>query len=309
MPEPTQPSRGAAADEGLHLVDALTAEPLPEPKRRTRAQRLLRLVRDNKAAATGITFIVVLVLASLFAPLPYGPEETDSSSTLEGPSGSHWFGTDATGADVFSRVIDAARTDLSLALAGTALSLVAGVLLGLAASTKGKGSERLVRGLDAFQAFPLLILALALVSLSGNKLYMVVVAIGLINIPRYMRLLRSEILSLREARFIEAAIATGASPVRITVRHILPNTWGVILVQTSLTIANAIVVIASLSFLGVGVSASTASWGSMVRDGSGNMSSGEWWITTFPGIFIVLCVLSFNVLADAIGDRTSRSFR
>jgi peptide/nickel transport system permease protein len=307
VPETTTPTAGADGEpDGTGL---LAAEPLPEPARATRGQRLLRMVLDHKAAATGVTFIVILVLASLFAPLPYGPEETDSSSTLEGPSGTHWFGTDATGADVFSRVIDAARTDLSLALAGTALSLVAGVLLGLAASTKGKGSERLVRGLDAFQAFPLLILALALVSLSGNKLYMVVVAIGLINIPRYMRLLRSEILSLRESRFIEAATAMGASPIRITVRHILPNTWGVILVQTSLTIANAIVVIASLSFLGVGVKASTASWGSMVRDGSGNMASGQWWITTFPGIFIILCVLSFNLLADAIGDRTSRSFR
>lgn len=295
--------------EARHVLTVVPDELLAEPRRTPRSRRLLRMMAQHKAATAGATFIVVLVLASLFAPLPYGPDETDSSSTLEAPSGSHWFGTDATGADVFSRTIDAARTDLALALAGTALSLVLGVLLGLAASTKGKGSERLVRGLDAFQAFPLLILALALVSLSGNKLYMVVVAIGLINIPRYMRLLRSEILSLRESRFIEAAIATGASPLRITLRHILPNTWGVILVQTSLTIANAIVVIASLSFLGVGVNASTASWGSMVRDGSGNMASGEWWITTFPGHFIILCVLSFNLLADAIGDRTSRSYR
>ena len=307
MPDPTTPppSSTAVPDQ----AEDLPLETLAEPVRKSRGRRFLRLIRDHRAAATGVAFIVLLVLASLFAPLPYGAEETDSSNTLAAPSADHWFGTDATGADVFSRVIVAARTDLSLALMGTALSLVVGVILGLAASTKGKGSERLVRGLDAFQAFPLLILALALVSLSGNKLYMVVVAIGLINIPRYMRLLRSEILSLRESRFIEAATAMGASPARITRRHILPNTWGVILVQTSLTIANAIVVIASLSFLGVGVSASTASWGSMVRDGSGNMSSGEWWITTFPGIFIILCVLSFNVLADAISDTTSRSIR
>ena len=308
MPErvkATAPSATVAIAE----VEGASAQVLPAPTRAPRRRQLLQLVRVHKAATAGVAFILLLVLASLFAPLPYGPQETDSSNTLATPSGEHWFGTDATGADVFSRVIVAARADLSLALMGTALSLVTGVLLGLAASTKGKGSERLVRGLDAFQAFPLLILALALVSLSGNKLYMVVVAIGLINIPRYMRLLRSEILSLREARFIEAATAMGASPLRITFRHILPNTWGVILVQTSLTVANAIVVIASLSFLGVGVSASTASWGSMVRDGSGNMSSGEWWITTFPGIFIILCVLSFNLLADAIGDKTSRSVR
>ncbi len=282
---------------------------MPEVFTPTRTGVVVQLVRRHKAAATGVGFIVLLLLASLVAPLPYDPRATDSSASLQGPSGDHWFGTDGAGADVFSRVVDAARVDLTLALLGTLLSLVLGVLLGLAASTKGRGSERLVRGLDAFQAFPLLILALALVSLSGNRLSMVVVAIALINIPRYMRLLRSEVLALRESRFIEAAIAMGARPRRVTFRHLLPNVWGVVLVQTSLTIANAIVVIASLSFLGVGVSAPTPSWGSMIRDGAGSMSSGEWWIATFPGLAVLLCVLAFNQLADAIGDTTARSHR
>lgn len=274
-----------------------------------RGVQMRRIIRQHPAAVVGVLFILILLAASLFAPLPYDPTATDGGVSLRPPSGDHWFGTDGAGADVFSRVIYAARVDLSLALAGTLLSLVAGVLLGLAASGKGKGSERLIRGLDAFQAFPLLILALALVSLSGNKLYMVVVAIALINVPRFMRLLRSEILSLREARFIEAATATGASPRRILFRHLLPNVWGIVLVQTSLTVANAIVVIASLSFLGIGVSPPTPSWGSMIRDGAGNMSSGEWWIAGFAGLAVVLCVLAFNQLADAIGDRTARTYR
>ncbi|WP_235738815.1 ABC transporter permease [Nocardioides alcanivorans] len=282
---------------------------MPEVFTASKRSVLAKVVRQHKAASLGVAFIIALLVASLVAPLPHDPQGTDSSATLAGPSAEHWFGTDGAGADVFSRVIDAARIDLSLALGGTLLSLVLGVLLGLAASTKGRGSERVVRALDAFQAFPLLILALALVSLSGNKLYMVVVAIALINIPRYMRLLRSEILSLREARFIEAAIAMGAPPRRITFRHLLPNVWGVILVQTTLTVANAIVVIASLSFLGVGVSADKSSWGGMIRAGSSNMSSGEWWIATFPGLAVLLCVLAFNQLADAIGDTTARSHR
>ncbi len=282
---------------------------MPEVFARTRARVIKDLVRNHPGAAIGTAFIILLLLASLFSPLPFDPRATAPLESLEGPNGSHWFGTDGAGGDVFSRVIDAARVDLSLALLGTLLSLALGIPLGLAASTKGKGSERLVRGLDAFQAFPLLILALALVSLSGNKLYMVVVAIALINVPRYMRLLRSEILSIRESRFIEAAHAMGANNFRLTTRHLLPNVWGVVLVQTSLTIANAIVVIASLSFLGVGVSAPTPSWGAMIRDGSGNMSSGEWWIATFPGIVVVLCVLAFNQLADAIGDTTARTHR
>lgn len=282
---------------------------MPEVFTRTRSRVITDLVRNHPGAAAGVVFIVLLLLASLFMPLPYDPRATAPLESLEPPSGDHWFGTDGAGGDVFSRVIDAARVDLSLALLGTLLSLAIGIPLGLAASTKGKGSERLVRGLDAFQAFPLLILALALVSLSGNRLYMVVVAIALINVPRYIRLLRSEILSIRESRFIEAAHAMGASTFRLTTRHLLPNVWGVVLVQTSLTIANAIVVIASLSFLGVGVSAPTPSWGAMIRDGSGNMSSGEWWIATFPGIVVVLCVLAFNQLADAIGDTTARTHR
>ncbi|MTK05052.1 MULTISPECIES: ABC transporter permease [Micromonospora] len=274
-----------------------------------RGVQMRRMLRQHPGAALGVLFILVLLLASLFAPLPYDPMGIDGGATLRSPGGEHWFGTDGAGGDIFSRVIYAARVDLSLALAGTVLSLVVGVLLGLAASSKGKGSERLVRGLDAFQAFPLLILALALVSLSGNKLYMVVVAIALINVPRFMRLLRSEVLSLRESRFIEAATATGASPRRIIFRHLLPNVWGIVLVQTSLTVANAIVVIASLSFLGIGVSPPTPSWGSMIRDGAGNMSSGEWWIAGFAGLAVVLCVLAFNQLADAIGDRTARTYR
>ncbi|WP_204163539.1 ABC transporter permease [Nocardioides gilvus] len=267
------------------------------------------LVKEHPGATMGVSFIALLLLASLVAPLPYDPTATDGSSSLLAPGAQHWFGTDGAGADVFSRVIAAARIDLSLALAGTLLSLGLGLPLGLMASGKGKGSEWLVRALDAFQAFPLLILALALVSLSGNKLYMVVVAIALINVPRYIRLMRSEILSLRESRFIEAAIAMGASTSRVTFKHLLPNVWGIVLVQTSLTIANAIVVIASLSFLGVGVSAPTPSWGGMIRDGAGNMASGEWWIAGFAGLAVLLCVLAFNQLADAIGDRTARTYR
>ena len=305
MPEPVD-----AQIEDVVADDASSAAAIERPAHHeSPRERVWRLIRTHKTAAGGVAFIVLLVLASMFMPLSYGPQETDASSTLAPPSGEHWFGTDAAGADIFSRTIAAARTDLALALAGSLLSLVVGTVLGLLASTKGRGSERLVRGLDAFQAFPLLILALALVSLSGNELYMVVVAIGLINIPRYMRLIRSEVLSIRESRFVEAATAMGASPARITFRHLLPNTWGVILVQTSLTVAKAIIVIASLSFLGVGVSAENASWGAMVRDGAENMSSGQWWIATFPGIAIILCVIAFNLLADAINDTTSRAIR
>jgi peptide/nickel transport system permease protein len=266
-------------------------------------------VQMHKFAAAGAFFIIVLILASLFAPLPYDPEAPNPGVGISPPSADHWFGTDITGGDVFSRTIAAAWVDLSLALAGTFLSLIIGVPLGLLTSVKKRWSDNLVRGMDAFQAFPLLILALVLVSLSGNKLYMVVVAIALINIPRYMRLIRSEVLSLREARFMEATTAVGVPLPRALRKHVLPNVMGMITAQTTLTMANAIVVIATLSFLGIGVAPPTPSWGSMIRSGSSNMISGEWWVAFFPGLFVLLCVWILNQLSDAISDFNTRTIR
>jgi peptide/nickel transport system permease protein len=266
-------------------------------------------VQMHKFAVAGAFFIIVLILASLFAPLPYDPEAPNPGVGISPPSADHWFGTDITGGDVFSRTIAAAWIDLSLALAGTFLSLIIGVPLGLLTSVKKRWSDNLVRGMDAFQAFPLLSLALVLVSLSGNKLYMVVVAIALINIPRYMRLIRSEVLTLREARFMEATTAVGVPLPRALRKHVLPNVMGMITAQTTLTMANAIVVIATLSFLGIGVAPPTPSWGSMIRSGSSNMISGEWWVAFFPGLFVLLCVWILNQLSDAISDFNTRTVR
>jgi peptide/nickel transport system permease protein len=278
-------------------------------KAEKKGSQLRDFVQMHKFAVAGAFFLVVLILASLFAPLPYDPELPNPGVGIAPPSAQHWFGTDITGGDVFSRTIAAAWVDLSLALAGTLLSLLIGVPLGLATSVKKRWSDNLVRGMDAFQAFPLLILALVLVSLSGNKLYMVVVAIALINIPRYMRLIRSEVLSLREARFMEATTAVGVPIPRSLRKHVLPNVMGMITAQTTLTMANAIVVIATLSFLGIGVAPPTPSWGSMIRSGSSNMVSGEWWVAFFPGLFVLLSVWILNQLSDAISDFNTRTTR
>lgn len=276
----------------------------------TRAPSQFReFVRLHKLAVISSSLIILLLLVSLFAPLPYDPEAPNPAVGIQPPSWDHWFGTDITGADVFSRTIAAAWVDLSLAIAGTVLALVIGVPLGLATSVKARWSDGLVRGMDAFQAFPLLILALVLVSLSGNQLYMVVVAIALINVPRYMRLIRSEVLTLRESRFIEAASAVGIPLPRLLRKQVLPNVTGVITAQTTLTMANAIVVIATLSFLGIGVAPPTPSWGNMIRSGAANMISGEWWIAFFPGLFVFLCVLALNQLSDAITDFNGRTTR
>ena len=164
-----------------------------------------------------------------------------------------------------------------------------------------------MRALDAFQAFPLLILAIAIVSISGNRLENVVIAIALINIPRFMRLVRSEVLSLRESRFAEAAIAIGATKARVMFRHLLPNLTGIILAQVSIAAAHAIIVIAALSFLGIGITPPDASWGAMIQRGARNMTSGQWWVATFPGIAVVTAVASLNLIADGLDDIFNRS--
>ena len=258
-----------------------------------------RRVARNGGIAAGVVVLAALLLAALFAPLPYDPNMPSSSSLLP-PSGEHWLGTDRSGFDVFSRTIAAGRLDLPLALIGTLISLVIGVPVGLAASAKGRWSEWIMRGLDVFQAFPLLVLAIVIVSLTGNNLRTVVLALVLINAPRFVRLTRSEALSVRESRFMEAANAMGASWSRLLWRHLLPNISGSILAQASLGAANAIVAIAALSFLGIGTSPSDASWGAMIRSGSQTMATGQWWIAFGPGIAVFITVLSFNGIADGI---------
>lgn len=257
-------------------------------------------LRRHPGAVAGLGVIVLIMLAGFLAPLPHDPLRTDPAATLLPPGGEYWFGTDRFGYDVFSRTIVAARLDLPLAIAGAVLSAVIGVPFGLLASTKNPWAERITRAVDVLQAFPLIVVAIVLVALTGNDLRNVVFVIALINTPRFIRLVRSEALSVRELRFVEAARSVGASGTRIMFRHVLPNVAGTILAQLSLAIAYAIVVIAALSFLGIGIQIPQASWGAMIRVGAQNMASGQWWVSLFPGLAVFVTVLSFNAIADDV---------
>ncbi len=261
----------------------------------------------HKAVTAGLTMIMVILLVSFYVPFPHDPIQPNPESTLQPPNGEFWFGTDRFGFDIFSRVFAAARLDLPIALAGTLLSIAVGVPIGLAASNKSRWSEWIMRGLDMFQAFPLLVLAFAIVALTGNSLQNVVFAIVLVNVPRFIRLVRSEALSLRESRFIEAAIAIGASRTRVMVRHMMPNTLGIVLAQASLAAAHAIIVIAGLSFLGIGIAPPDASWGVMIRVGSQNIATGQWWVSLFPGAMVFLTIVSFNIVADGVRHLIGRT--
>jgi peptide/nickel transport system permease protein len=285
------------------MTDAVTM-----PLRHARSS--VSWARGNVRLTVALTILVALLLAAFLAPLPYDPTVPESGSTLQAPSSDHWFGTDRSGLDVFSRTIASAKLDLPLAIGGTLASMLVGVPLGLLASTKGRWSERMMRGLDIFQAFPLLVLAIVIVALTGNNLRNIVFAIALINVPRFIRLVRSEALSIRESRYVEAATAIGASPWRVLRAHILPNVTATIVAQASLVAAQAIVVIAALSFLGIGITPPDASWGAMIQSGAQNMTTGQWWVVLFPGLAVFLVVICFNELADgvqsALADRGRR---
>lgn len=268
-----------------------------------------RPIRLHFGLVLGATVLAAMLLAAWFMPLPYDPISPSAASTLQPPSAQHWFGTDSVGFDVFSRTVAAAGRDLPLAFIGAIAAAVIGVLLGLLATTKGRFSNLMMRALDAFQAFPLLVLAIAIVTLTGNRLEMVIFAIIIIEVPRFMRLVRSEGLAIRESRFIEAAEAIGAKPSRILLVHLLPNVSGVIAVQLSIATANALLVIAALSFLGIGVSPPDPSWGAMIQAGARQMTTGQWWVSLFPGLAVFVAVVCLNLVADELDVIFERSSR
>ena len=273
--------------------------------RRSRLRSLLDL--SMLPVVIGVAVLVAFTIAGAVVNLPFDPTAPDANQPLAPPSGAHWFGTDLSGFDVFSRVVRAASRDIPLALVGTLASLVAGVPLGLLASGKGKLGERIMRVTDVFQAFPLLVLSVVLVSLAGrSNQWNVVWAIMITNVPRFMRLVRAEGLALREARFVEAAYAIGATRKRIAFRHILPNVAGVILVQVSLSAAYALVVIASLAFIGIGAPPPEPSWGAMIKSGFSELANGKWWVSIFPGLAIFFCVAWLNVIADSLESKIEK---
>jgi peptide/nickel transport system permease protein len=257
---------------------------------------------SRRKVVLGAAYLVLLLLAAFLAPLPYDPTGTNPAAINLPPSAAHWLGTNGVGTDVFSRTIRAAATDLPLALGGTLAALVIGVPLGIWLATSRRWGEYFMRFLDAFQALPLLVLILALVALSNNQLWMIVVAIAIYAAPVYIRLVRSQVLSLRESRFIEAAVASGASPYRIMRRHLLPNVREIVLAQTSLVAAGALLGITALSFLGIGIQPTTVSWGAMIAFDSGSFVQGQWWTVVAPGAAIFLCVVAFNLVADGLRE-------
>lgn len=290
------------------IADAPGME-LVRRRRPGRLELFLFVLRRRPLFAFGYGLLLLIVVLGLLAPvLPLDdPETAHPELTLAGPSWQHWLGTDISGMDIFSRVVFSARIDLLIAVLGTLLSLAIGAPLGLVAgyfaSTRGLWSwlsEAIMRTADVVQAFPVFVLAIALVAALGQSARNVVLAIAFVNAPIYLRLLRTQALSLRERRFVEAARVSGNSELRIVFRHILPNAMAPALVQLSVNMGWAVLLTAGLSFVGAGVRVPTPEWGSMIAVGAQNMITGQWWPALFPGIAIALTVLAFALVGDSI---------
>lgn len=261
---------------------------------------------------SGASILVVAVLAAVFAPLlsQWGATEIDPSGTLAAPGGEHLLGTDGNGMDVWSRMLHAARIDLGIAVCAVALAVVAGTALGLVAGYRGGWvDDVLMRVVDIFQAFPTFILALAVAALLGDGFVNLVITVALVNAPAYARLVRAEVRTLRELPYIDAARTAGASTSGIIWRHLLPNSLTPVRVLAPLNCGWAMLTLAGLSFLGLGITVPAAEWGSMISLGTSDVVAGRWWTSVPPGLALVVCVLGFSLLGEGLQERADAKRR
>jgi peptide/nickel transport system permease protein len=266
--------------------------------------RWRRLTR-NRLSFAALCAILLITLAALLAPwvAPYDPDEPDPERTLASVSWRHLLGTDEYGRDQLSRLIHAGRVDLLVALSATALALTVGASLGALAGYRGGWVDQLVmRVVDAVMAFPAFILAMAITAALGNATANVVAAIAITHVPIYTRLIRGEMLKARETEYAEAARTVGSRPSQIVLGHLLPNCLPPLIVQATLAMGFAILTVAALSFIGLGIQPPQSEWGQMTAEGAGYVVSGEWWLVLFPGLAIMVTVLAFNLVGDTLRD-------
>jgi peptide/nickel transport system permease protein len=276
---------------------------LLEQQRTVQTGRFLRRIKAEKKAFLGLIFVLLLALVAIFGPLlaPYGPDNTDFD-LLTGPSWHHPMGTDSFGRDLFSRVILGTRVSFTVGIVGAILSMVIGVSMGLLAGYYlGWLDTVLMRFVDLIFAFPAIVLAMGLVSIYGAGAKNVVLAIALGNLVAFARIVRGEVLSLRESDFTLAARAIGVRDWRIMLKHLLPNTAAPIIVQMTLTVGFGILTETGLTFLGLGVDPTTPTWGSALNE-SHNFIHQAWWLAVFPGVAIGFTVLSLNLFGDGLRD-------
>ena len=263
-----------------------------------------RLLASNPVTVVSVLVLASIVVIALLSPViaPYGINEIDVQNALQPPSAAHWFGTDDLGRDILSRVIVAATVSLQVAVVSVAFAFVVGVTTGLVSGYRGGWLDTvLMRIVDVLFAFPVLLLALAIVAILGPGLPTTMLAIGVVYTPIFARVARASALSVSVEPFVQVSRTMGTGNGFILFRHVLPNMTGPIIVQTSLSLAFAILSEAALSFLGLGVQPPQPSWGRMLFDAQGFLGQA-WWMSVFPGIAIFVTVLAFNLVGDGLRD-------
>jgi peptide/nickel transport system permease protein len=273
---------------------------------------VVRFARHRPLGAAGAAIIVLMILCALCAPLiaPYHPLETDFAAQLTPPSPAHWLGTDAFGRDLLSRLMYGSRTALSVGFISAFFGATLGAIIGVASAYFGGRIDLLVqRAVDVFLALPIIILALAVVSILGSGVENVIMAITVPMIPNSARVVRSSALAVREMPYVEAARAAGCSHRRIIFRHMLPNVLAPYLIVLSAYVGQAILLEASLSFLGLGVAEPTPAWGLMLRGAAVEFAESAPWMAIFPGLAISLGVFAFNLFGDSLRDALDPKLR
>ena len=275
-------------------------------KKRSQWVEVWRILKRNKMAVLGLIILIILVLLAVFADVIANYDNVvikqNLAHRLQGPSAAHWLGTDEFGRDIFARLVHGTRVSLQVGIVAVGISIVIGGILGAVAGYYGgKLDNTIMRIMDIFLAVPSILLAIAIVSALGPSIINLMLAISISSVPSYARIVRASVLSIRDQEFIEAAKAIGASNTRIIFRHIIPNSLAPVIVQATLGVASAILSTAGLSFIGLGIQPPAPEWGSMLSGGRQYLRYA-WWVTTFPGVAIMITILSLNLLGDGLRD-------
>jgi peptide/nickel transport system permease protein len=302
---------GTMATEGARVAESRaglqpepTTQPLAAARQRSEWRRTARTLLRNRLVLGGLIMVAALILLAIFAGLiaPYDPIANNLRAREQPPSSYYFFGTDRFGRDVFSRVIHGSRISLLVALASVAISTLIGVPLGLAGGYFGGWVDNLIgRIMDVFFSFPALLLAIGVAAMLGPSLNNAIIAIGVVYAPWFGRVVRGPVLVERKKEYVEAARVVGAPAPRIVLLHVLPNVLSPLIVQATLTFSFAILIEASLSFLGLGTQPPQPSWGAMLQESRTFLETAPW-MSIFPGLAIMLAVLAFNLLGDGVRD-------
>lgn len=286
--------KAAQTESGTHAVE----------KPESQLKQMWYALIENKAAVAGMIIILFLVFLAVFAKFiaPYDPNYADLSINKQPPSMAHWFGTDEQGRDILSRVIDGTKVSLSVGVVAVIFALTIGTVLGAVAGYKGGKTDMIImRFMDIMMSIPDILLAITFMAALGRGIDKAVIAIGLVTVPEYARIVRGSILSIKESEYVQAAKVIGNNDVRIVFKHILPNVLSPIIVRATLGISTAVLNTAALGFLGLGVQPPAAEWGDMLGRARVFIFEAPYMLI-FPGIAITITVLAFNLLGDGLRD-------